>query len=57
MTPELAKTHTLVSLEEHSYQSYWWVCSCGNEGGPYPSYNAAWDSWIDCSKEERQDHA
>ena len=23
---------------------YWWICACGDEGGPYESYNRACDA-------------
>jgi len=41
------ETHPLVSLTEHGPESYWWVCGCGDEGGSFPTYNHAWDSWVD----------
>ena len=31
---------------------YWWICACGDEGGPYESYNRAWDATVDHERKE-----
>jgi hypothetical protein len=27
--------------------TYWWTCTCGDEGGPYEHYEPAWDATVD----------
>ena len=26
---------------------FWWVCACGDEGGPYAIWERAWDATVE----------
>ena len=32
-------------IEDH-HGRYWWVCPCGDEGGPYDLWEQAWDAVV-----------
>ena len=32
-------------IEDH-HGRYWWVCPCGDEGGPYDFWEQAWDAVV-----------
>lgn len=34
---------------------YWWICACGDEGGPYESYNRAWDATVDHERTQKKE--
>ena len=34
------------TIREARYGSYWWACSCGDEGGPHETHDRAWDATV-----------
>ena len=48
--PVAPVTHTTVLVEPEvgkPPRSYWWTCSCGDEGGPHEAYEQAWNAMVD----------
>lgn len=51
-TPALAPAHTTTITQSPTMHTYWWTCTCGDEGGPYDHYEAAWEATAAHEREE-----
>ena len=38
--------HTTTLTQSPTMHTYWWCCTCGDEGGPYEHYSPAWDATV-----------
>jgi hypothetical protein len=45
--------HTTTLTQSPTLLTYWWSCTCGDEGGPYDHYTPAWDATV---AHEREPH-
>lgn len=52
-SPAPGKCHTAIASPQRFFGMYWWVCTCGDEGGPHENYNEAWDATVDHEKGSR----
>ena len=42
-------------IEDH-HGRYWWVCPCGDEGGPYDLWEQAWDAVVRHEEDANEGH-
>jgi hypothetical protein len=45
--PNIPRAHTTTLMQSPTMLTYWWCCTCGDEGGPYDHYTPAWDATVD----------